>query len=185
MSQLTCYPARMRRTSFAAMHCSLARSLEIIGDWWNPLILRDLYLGVTRFDDLVEDLGVSRNLLATRLDDLVAGGLVERRPYQTAPPRHDYVLSEAGRDLVPVLMALTNWGDRWVAPKGGPPVRFRHDGCGAEFSAVVACSACGEPITADDVTVLPGPGGKVAPGTAVVSRRIAARASKAAAPTAR
>jgi DNA-binding HxlR family transcriptional regulator len=100
----------MRRTSFAGIHCSLARSLEVIGDWWTPLILRDLYLGVTRFDDLVLDLGISRNLLASRLRALVANGLVERRRYQEHPPRFDHVLSEAGRELVPVLLALTDCG---------------------------------------------------------------------------
>lgn len=179
MSQLTVLGFQfMHRTSFAAMHCSLARTLEVIGEWWSPLILRDLYLGVTRFDDLATDLGLSRNLLTTRLDGLVAAGIVERRPYQEKPIRNDYVLTQAGRELVPVIMALTNWGDRWVAPPGGPPVRFRHHICGEEFTATVTCSACQRLITDDEVTVLPGPGGRPAPGTAVVSRRIAEAAAR-------
>ena len=153
------------------MQCSLARSLELIGDWWNPLILRDLYLGVTRYDVLAEDLGVSRNLLTTRLADLVAGGLVERRPYQDNPPRYDYVLTEAGQELAPVLMALTSGGDRWVSPDGGPPARFVHDTCGHHFTPTVACSSCGTAISFDDVTVRAGPGSRPTPGTAVVGRR--------------
>ncbi len=153
------------------MQCSLARSLELIGDWWNPLILRDLYLGVSRYDDLAEDLGVSRNLLTTRLAALVVGGLVERRPYQHNPVRYDYLLTEAGRELAPVLMALTAWGDRWVTPDGGPPAVFEHAGCGRLFTPTVACSSCGEPITFKDVAVRPGPGSRPTPGTAVVGRR--------------
>jgi DNA-binding HxlR family transcriptional regulator len=161
----------MKRTSFASMQCSLARSLELIGDWWNPLILRDLYLGVTRYDDLVQDLGVSRNLLTTRLGDLMAGGLIERRPYQDNPTRYDYLLTEAGRDLAPVLMALTAWGDRWVTPDGGPPARFVHTDCGHQFTPTVACSSCGEPVSYDDVVVRAGPGSRPTPGTAVVGRK--------------
>lgn len=153
------------------MQCSLARSLELIGDWWNPLILRDLYLGLSRYDDLAEDLGISRNLLTTRLADLVAGGLIERHPYQHNPVRYDYRLTEAGRDLAPVLMALTAWGDRWVTPDGGPPARFVHADCGHQFTPTVTCSACGHPITFDDVTIRPGPGSRPTPGTAVVGRR--------------
>src|SRR3981189_3376004 len=104
----------MRQTSFSTMHCSMARSLEVVGDWWTPLILRDLYLGLKRFDELAEDLEISRNLLSPRLKALVDNGLAERRPYQQHPPRDEYALTESGRDLVPVLMGLTAWGDRWV-----------------------------------------------------------------------
>src|SRR5215475_13245553 len=95
----------MKRTSFARMHCSLARSLELIGDWWSPLIVRDLFLGVVRFDDLVEDLGISRNLLTRRLKALVDGGVVERNAYQLRPTRYEYRLTAAGRELVSVMLA--------------------------------------------------------------------------------
>jgi DNA-binding HxlR family transcriptional regulator len=168
------YADWVRRTSFAEMHCSLARSLEVVGDWWNPLILRDLYLGVNRFDDLAVDLGLSRNLLAARLASLVASGLVERRPYQDHPARYDYVLGPAGEDLAPILMALTAWGDRWVPPEAGPPLVFEHRACGASFVPGVACSSCGEQISARDVAVRPGPGGRAARGTALVAGRVAA-----------
>ncbi len=147
------------------MHCSLARSLDVIGDWWSPMILRDLYLGLDRFDQLVTDLGISRNLLADRLATLVAGGVVITEPYQQRPVRHRYLLSEAGRELVPVLLALTAWGDRWATPEGGPPLRIRHEACGRVITPTLCCSACGEPIDADTVSVVPGPGGRTAPGT--------------------
>jgi DNA-binding HxlR family transcriptional regulator len=161
----------VKRTSYAGMQCSLARSLELIGDWWNPLILRDLYLGLTRYDDLAKNLGISRNLLTTRLAALVDGGLIERRPYQRHPVRYDYVLTEAGKDLAPVLMALTAWGDRWVTPEGGPPALFEHTSCGHQFTPAVACSSCGQEVTLGDVRIRPGPGAKPGAGTALVGRR--------------
>jgi DNA-binding HxlR family transcriptional regulator len=168
----------MRQTSFAEMHCSLARTLELVGDWWSPLILRDLYLGVDRFDDFVKDLGISRNLLTARLTRLVDGGVVERVRYQQHPPRDRYVLSAAGRDLVPVLMALTAWGDRWATPDGGAPIQFEHRDCGHRFTPTVQCSACAQPLTAESVRPVPGPGGRRAPGTMVVAELIGAAAAR-------
>lgn len=153
----------------------MARSLEVVGDWWTPLIIRDLYLGLSRFEELASDLEISRNLLSTRLNALVENGIVERRPYSEHPPRDEYSLTEAGRDLVPVLIALTAWGDRWFAPKQGPPVRFRHRDCGEVFVPQVHCSRCNEPVTASNVDVLPGPGGRAGPGTRLVAERLAAK----------
>jgi DNA-binding HxlR family transcriptional regulator len=115
----------MHRTSFAAMHCSIARTLEVAGEWWTPLILRDIALGITRFDDLQRDLGISRKVLTQRLDTLVAGGVLERQPYQQHPPRHQYLLTAKGRDLVPVLFALMAWGDRWAAGAVAPSPAVR------------------------------------------------------------
>jgi DNA-binding HxlR family transcriptional regulator len=159
------------RADFGGMHCSMARALDVIGDPWTPLVLRDLYLGLTRFEELAVDLGISRNLLTQRLEHLTAADVVERTRYQDRPPRHEYCLTEAGRDLIPVLMALTAWGDRWVAPDAGPPIRFRHR-CGEIVSPVVACPACGGAIGLDTVTPLPGPGGRAAPGTELVGARV-------------
>ncbi|UBU09353.1 winged helix-turn-helix transcriptional regulator [Nonomuraea gerenzanensis] len=161
----------MQRTSFAQMHCSIGQSLERVGEWWTPLIVRDLYLGLHRFDELAENLGIARNLLTRRLETLVTDGIVERRAYQERPPRHEYHLTEAGGELVPVLMALMAWGDKWATPAGGPPVRLLHQECGAEFTPQVCCSACGEPATATNVTALPGPGAASGPGTVVLARR--------------
>ena len=164
----------MERTSFAEMRCSLARSLELVGDWWSPLILRDLFLDIRRFDELVEDLGISRNLLTRRLKALVVAGVVERVAYRQRPPRYEYQLTEAGRDLVPALLALTAWGDRWARPAEGSPMLFVHKACGLRFKPRVTCSKCGEPITAADVAVTPGPGSSAHPGTMVAARRLGA-----------
>lgn len=162
----------MKRTSFARMHCSLARGLDLIGDWWSPLIVRDLYLDVVRFDDLVEDLGISRNLLTRRLSALANNGIVERRAYQRRPRRYEYRLTEAGRDLVPAILALTAWGDRWARPKEGSPMLFVHNSCGHQFQPQVTCSACGEVITAKAVKTIGGPGGAMKTGTKVLARRL-------------
>ncbi len=94
------------------------------------LIIRDLFLDVVRFDDLVEDLGISRNLLTRRLKSLVENGIVDRVAYSRRPARYEYRLTEAGRDLVPAILALTAWGDRWARPKQGSPILFVHKGCG-------------------------------------------------------
>jgi DNA-binding HxlR family transcriptional regulator len=158
------------RADFGSMHCSMARALDVIGDPWTPLVLRDLLMGLTRFEQLAANLGISRNLLTRRLEHLVEAGVVERAAYQDHPPRYDYRLTQAGRDLVPVLIALTAWGDRWVAPKEGPPVRFRHR-CGEVFDPVVTCPACQEPVTTDNVRALPGPGARAADGTRLLGAR--------------
>jgi DNA-binding HxlR family transcriptional regulator len=147
----------VRRTSLRDRNCSIAQCLEVTGDWWTPLILRDVFLGVRRFDALQDDLGISRNVLARRLDQLVADGILERRRYSDAPPRFDYVLTEKGRDLWPVIDAMRRWGDRWAAP-GGPPVEVVHLGCGERTTVVPTCATCGEALTSADVRAVPGPG---------------------------
>ena len=164
----------MRQTSFAQMACSMARSLELIGDWWTPLIIRDLQLGLDRFDALADDLGISRNLLTTRLAHLTRHGIVARRRYSDHPPRDRYVLTQAGQELVPVLLALTAWGDRWATPDGGPPLVFRHRRCGHHFTPVVSCDACGQPLRPGEVEALPGPGARTGPGTAVLAQVLGA-----------
>jgi DNA-binding HxlR family transcriptional regulator len=133
----------MKKTSFAEMRCSLARGLDRIGDCWSPLIIRDLFLGIARFDELVEDLGISRNLLTRRLNSLVGNGVVKRAAYQQTPVRYEYRLTEAGRDLMPAILALTAWGDRWARPKEGSPILFVHTSCGQQFRPQVSCSAYG------------------------------------------
>lgn len=163
----------MRQTSFATMACSMSRSLELIGDWWTPLIIRDIRLGIDRFDGLAEDLGISRNLLTARLAHLTSHGIVTRRRYLDHPPRDRYVLTEAGRALVPVLLALTAWGDRWATPDGGPPLRFRHRGCGSTFTPVIACGECGEPVSKAGVDIMPGPGARNDPGTRLMAEAVA------------
>jgi DNA-binding HxlR family transcriptional regulator len=156
----------MRQTSFEDFHCSLARALEVVGDWWSPLILRDLAIGVRRFDELIEDLGLSRNLLTDRLTTLVHHGIVERRPIEGHATRVEYVLTIAGHELLNVLMALTAWGDRWRTPEFGPPIEFHHHG--HQCLPTVSCQTCGEALDSRAITFRAGPGGRIAPGTMLV-----------------
>ena len=100
----------MRRKTFGNMQCPIARSLERVGEWWSILILRDAFHGLSRFDEFQENLGIAPNMLARRLKSLVEAGLLERRRYSERPPRHEYVLTQAGRDFRPVLWALLAWG---------------------------------------------------------------------------
>lgn len=139
------------------MHCSVAQCLEVVGEWWSMLILRDVFLGVTRFDQFQERLGISRNILGQRLGRLVDEGVLDKVPYSEHPPRYDYRLTDKGRDLWPVLTAMRQWGDRYAAPDG-PPLEVIHRGCGHVTQAVLTCSACGDPMTVRDVRAVPGPG---------------------------
>ena len=119
----------MERKSFAGMDCSVAQCLEVVGEWWSLLIVRDTFLGVTRFDDFQTRLGISRNILTNRLNHLVEAGVLQRVSYQDNPPRSDYRLTDKGRDLWHVITAMRQWGDRWAAP-GGEPLVLQHKACG-------------------------------------------------------
>ena len=154
-----------QRTDFSAMACSLARTWAIIGEPWTPLVLRDLALGISRFDELHADLGIARNVLAERLRTLHEAGVVEKRDYRSANrTRSEYVLTDMGRELVPIVVAVTQWGDRWLDDGEGPPIVFRHS-CGAMTRAEVVCGACGTPVAADDVSAFAGSGSRRGPGT--------------------
>jgi DNA-binding HxlR family transcriptional regulator len=166
----------MPRANLSAVSCSIARSIDLIGDAWTLLILRDVFAGITRFDALARDLGVSRKVLAARLDELVGHGLLRTEPYSERPPRHDYVPTEKGADLYPVVLALLAWGDRWTARPEGPPALIRHDSCGAHATPVVTCSHCSAPLTLADTTAEAGPGGRAGRGTAVLGPLLAANA---------
>jgi DNA-binding HxlR family transcriptional regulator len=150
----------MRRKSFEDMHCSVAQFLEAAGEWWSMLIVRDATLGVTRFDDFHERLGISRNVLTQRLEHLMAHGVLTREAYQDNPVRYDYRLTEKGRALWPVLSAMRQWGDEWAAPDG-PPLLLRHKACGHPSTLVLSCSACGERVTSSrELSAVPGPGAR-------------------------
>ena len=149
----------MQRTSFKDMNCSVAQCLEVVGEWWTMLLVRDAFLGVTRFDDFQARLGISRNVLNERLSHLVEEGVLKRVRYQDHPPRDDYRLTGKGRDLWPVLTAMRQWGDRWAAP-GGPPLEVVHKACGNVVEAVATCSACGEPLGPREVRAVAGPGSR-------------------------
>ena len=139
------------------MNCSVAQCVEVIGDWWTVLILRDVFLGVRRFDEIQDRLGVSRNVLAQRLDLLVEQEILERRPYQEHPRRYDYVLTPRGRDLWPVLTAMRQWGDTWAAPNG-TPVQLLHTACGHPTTVVQTCAQCGEELSLRELRMIDGPG---------------------------
>lgn len=150
--------APMRRASFEDMNCSIARSLEVIGEWWTLLILRDAFLGITRFDEFHSRLGIARNVLATRLDTLVAEGVLERRPYDEARGRYDYVLTRKGQALLPVMTTLREWGDDWLTGEGNEPTLLHHTTCGNTVRAVLTCDHCHEPLSLRTLRVVPGPG---------------------------
>jgi DNA-binding HxlR family transcriptional regulator len=148
----------MQRTDFFVMKCSIARSLAVAGEPWSPLVLRDVWVGINRFDDIQRDLGVSRKVLAERLRHLVQAGMLERRPYSERPVRHEYVLTSKGFEFVDVLMAMAAWGDRWTAGDAGPPVLRRHRACGQITQVEMHCAVCGEILRSADVDVEPGHG---------------------------
>ncbi len=139
------------------MHCSVAQCLEVVGEWWSLLIIRDAFLGVTRFDEFRARLGISRIVLNQRLAGLVQNGVLVKVLYSEHPPRHDYRLTDKGKDLWPVLTTMRQWADKYAAPDG-PPLELVHERCGAISLARMTCSTCGEPISARDVRAVPGPG---------------------------
>lgn len=147
----------MQRTSFEDMTCSVARCLDVVGEWWSLLIVRDAFLGVTRFDDFQARLGISRNILTQRLNHLVEHEVLRRVAYSEHPPRFEYRLTPKGRDLWQVITAMRQWGDQWAAP-GGPPLEIEHTACGHVVTAVATCSHCGEPLGAGTVRAVAGPG---------------------------
>lgn len=128
--------------------CSVAASLQLIGEKWSLLVVRELSYGVHRFADIARNTGAPRDVLTSRLRSLEAAGVVERRLYQERPPRHEYRLTGAGEELRPILLSLSQWGDRWAVE--APPVRFRHS-CGDPLVLEHRCAACGEPVTGRDL----------------------------------
>ncbi|MFE9913631.1 winged helix-turn-helix transcriptional regulator [Micromonospora sp. NPDC005553] len=148
----------MQRTQFGAMACSIARTLDVIGEPWSPLILRDVYAGTHRFEQLQRRLGISRKVLAERLNWLVGQGVLTQREYSTRPVRHEYLLTDKGRELCDLLLVMVRWGDRWTAGDAGPPVLYRHHACGEISHVELRCSECEQPMRATDIDLLPGPG---------------------------
>ncbi|MGC2486872.1 MAG: helix-turn-helix domain-containing protein [Acidimicrobiales bacterium] len=147
----------MERKSFSEMDCSVAQCLEVVGEWWSMLIVRDTFMGVTKFEDFQRRLGISRNILRDRLNSLVESGVLARVPYSQHPPRDEYRLTQRGRDLWPVLSAMRQWGDQYAAPNG-PPVEIVHESCGHAGRAIWSCSWCAAPMGPTNVHAVPGPG---------------------------
>ena len=145
----------MARKSLQHLECAVANTVEMVNDSWTILILRDTFLGVRRFDEFVNDLGIARNVLADRLERLVANGMLETRPYQERPPRHEYRLTDQGKDLFDVLMTLWSYGERWKPPAGIDRQKVIHLACGQEARAVAHCDNCGERLTRREVRIEP------------------------------
>lgn len=146
----------MQRKDFASMPCPIARSLERIGEWWSLLIMRDALHGFTRFDQFQKSLGIAPNMLTRRLEALVDAGLLERRRYCERPPRHEYIVTERGRDLRPVLISLLAWGNRHFAPEG-VSVELIDRKTGLASDPVLVDRLTGRPITDADHTLAAGP----------------------------
>jgi DNA-binding HxlR family transcriptional regulator len=148
----------MQRSSFGDMQCSIARTLDIIGDSWTPLVLRDVALGISRFDAIQRNLGLSRKVLALRLRSLEDHEVITRVAYQDTPVRYDYRLTDKGKDLAMVLVAMQRFGDAWIFGPGNAPIVWHHLGCGQHSEPVFSCDKCGEPVGPDDVLPGAGPG---------------------------
>jgi DNA-binding HxlR family transcriptional regulator len=146
----------MKRTSVAHFNCSVAQTLEVVGEWWTLLIVRNVMFGQRRFEVIQADLGIARNILSDRLATLVEHGALEKVKYQDSPERFEYRLTDKGRDLFPVIAAMIAWGDKWAAPDGAP-IRLLHT-CGEFANPMVVCDRCSEPLSLRETRAKAGPG---------------------------
>ena len=158
--------APVKRSSVGHFPCSIARSLDIVGEWWTPLILRDVFTGLRRFEEIQADLGIARNILSDRLSTLVDRGVLEKQRYQEAPDRYEYRLTEMGRELSPILVALMRWGDHYLAGEAGPPTLLVHKTCGHELRQGFYCASCRQTFSPADISSRPGPAATGAPDSA-------------------
>jgi DNA-binding HxlR family transcriptional regulator len=140
--------------------CSLARTVAVIGDRWSLLILRECFLRNRRFETFQSSLGITRHLLADRLKKLVRFGVLRKIPYQEYPKRYEYILTQKGLDLYPIIMSIVHWGNVHMVDTRGRPLLHEHKNCGHMFDPVMVCSECSEPLAAKAVRVHPGPGAR-------------------------
>lgn len=148
----------MKWQDVGEMRCPIARSLSVIGDRWTVLILRNAFMRMRRFDDFRSSLGLPKHILSQRLKKLVEADVMTREPYQASPVRYEYRLTEKGRELYPVILSLSGWGDKWMDGGQGKVLFYTHTDCGHQFTPVMACSGCGGHVHARNVMVSPGPG---------------------------
>jgi len=148
----------MKWDELAQEPCSMARTLGVLGDRWTLLILRDCFLGVRRFDEFEERLGIARHVLASRLKKLTEAGVLIKAPYQERPRREEYKLTRAGFDLYPVIVGMAQWGDHYLCSGAGPAIQRRHTPCDHVLEAMLTCPACAKPVIAQEVAVETGPG---------------------------
>jgi DNA-binding HxlR family transcriptional regulator len=145
----------VKRSTLRHHPCSIARALDVAGEWWTPLILRDVAYGVRRFRAIQEDLGISANVLADRLDALLADGILETDLYQERPRRYEYRLTQKGAELLPALLALKDWGDRWMWPNGEGPVRAVHRDCDHDVRVEIRCAHCEREVAPRELRAKP------------------------------
>jgi DNA-binding HxlR family transcriptional regulator len=148
----------MLRSDYDTQVCSIARALEVVGERWTLLIIRDAQLGLRRFEEFQESLGIARNVLTSRLTKLVDEGLLERVCYQERPARYEYRPTGKAQDLLTAVLALMHWGDEHAEDPAGPPRVTSHAGCGGNVRERLVCTKCGKALGPDAVQVLPGPG---------------------------
>lgn len=170
----------MLGNDYKSQACSIAGALEVVGERWSLLIVRDVFLGLRRFDQIQANLGIARNVLQARLERLIEQGVLERSPYQERPSRYEYKLTEKGIDLWPIVVSLMQWGDRHTPPAGGPAVVLEHRGCGGAVDEHRVCEKCGKPLDAREARALPGPG--ASPKHPLLLRREREAAERIAAP---
>ncbi len=148
----------MSRNKFNDLNCSLSDSLNLIGEWWTILILRESFFGTRRFEDFQQQLGIARNILTARLSTLCESGILERVPVKQGAKRHEYQLTTMGRDLLTIVIALTQWGDRWLRKDQGVPVTFIERNNGEEIPKVCVRAKDGRELKTRDIAMLPGSG---------------------------
>jgi DNA-binding HxlR family transcriptional regulator len=147
----------MKRQSFEDMNCTIAKALDQVGEWWSLLIIREITQGASRFDEIQAPLGIARNILTTRLERLTELGIVDRFPLPDRPGTLGYKLTQKGEELYPVLVALQQWGDRWLICDGNVPTTFVDDASGKPLAPIAVRSADGTPVSFRDVRFEPGP----------------------------
>lgn len=145
----------MRWDSVKTMNCSVARTLSVVGERWTMLILREAFLGRHRFDEFQQGTGIARNILSSRLRDLVRDGILDRVRSEGDNGRIEYRLTKKGLDLYPIMVAMMRWGDVWLSDESGPPLTLIHRTCGAKTSTTMVCSQCGEQIVAREMVAVP------------------------------
>jgi DNA-binding HxlR family transcriptional regulator len=148
----------MRRTRFEDWNCSIARATDVLGDWWTPLVLREAFYGVRRFDDFVDALGIGRNILAERLKRLTDEGILDKVAYQERPARYEYRLTDKGRALFGVIAMLHRWGNDWLVTDDGPPVELVDRDTGEVVNPIVVDEATGKVLDPRHLRVRRGPG---------------------------
>lgn len=148
----------MKWDTVGEMNCSVARTLSLVGDRWTLLILRSAFMSVRRFDDFHALLGMTRHVLTDRLNRLVEADILKKVPYQEKPARHEYRLTDKGKDLYPVVLSLMAWGDKWMDKGRGVPLHVHHSRCGHNTTPLTVCSECREPLNPREVVMIAGPG---------------------------